>query len=61
MTAARGLGVAIVFALGLAGCDNLPGKARARAGEETAPTQIMSFDRLYGRQCAGCHWAQRAR
>jgi cytochrome c oxidase cbb3-type subunit 3 len=57
VTAARGLGAAIVFALGLVGCNDLPGKARARAWEETASTQIMSFDLLYGRQCAGCHGA----
>ena len=57
MTAAAGLsgvGTAMVFALALVGCDILPGKARARAGEETA---AMSFDALYSRQCAGCHGA----
>ena len=59
MTSTAGLssvGVAMVFALALAGCDILPVKARAPGGEETASTQqMMSFDALYGRQCAGCH------
>jgi cytochrome c oxidase cbb3-type subunit III len=47
--------VALVLALALAGCDTLPGKARARAIEETAATPAMAFDALYARQCAGCH------
>jgi cytochrome c oxidase cbb3-type subunit III len=47
--------VALVLALALAGCDVLPGKARARAFEETAATPAMAFDALYARQCAGCH------
>src|SRR5262249_37252283 len=47
--------VALVLALALAGCDTLPGKARARAIEETADTPAMAFDALYARQCAGCH------
>src|SRR5258705_8021743 len=49
------VGVAMVFALALAGCDILPGKPRARAIEETAATPAMAFDALYARQCAGCH------
>jgi cytochrome c oxidase cbb3-type subunit 3 len=47
--------LALVLALALAGCDTLPGKARARAIEETAATPSMAFDALYARQCAGCH------
>lgn len=58
MTSTAGLssvGVAMVLALALAGCDVLPGKPRARAIEETAATPAMAFDALYARQCAGCH------
>ena len=58
MTPTAGLssvGVAMVFALALVGCDILPGKPRAPGGEETASTPVMSFDALYGKQCAGCH------
>jgi mono/diheme cytochrome c family protein len=47
--------LALVLALTLAGCDTLPGKARARAIEETAAPPAMAFDALYARQCAGCH------
>jgi mono/diheme cytochrome c family protein len=47
--------LALVLALALVGCDTLPGKARARAIEETADTSAMAFDALYARQCAGCH------
>jgi mono/diheme cytochrome c family protein len=60
MTAATGLsavGVAMVCAVALVGCDILPGKARARAGADAASTQVTSFTALYGRQCAGCHGA----
>jgi cytochrome c oxidase cbb3-type subunit III len=58
MTSTAGLssvGVAMVFALALAGCDVLPDKPRALAIEETAATPAMAFDVLYARQCAGCH------
>ncbi|HWN02682.1 MAG TPA: cytochrome c [Candidatus Dormibacteraeota bacterium] len=56
MTPAASLSsVGLVLALALAGCDILPGKARARAIEETAATPAMAFDALYARQCAGCH------
>jgi cytochrome c oxidase cbb3-type subunit 3 len=60
MTAAAGpgsVGVVMVLALALVGCDILPGKARARARQEPASAPVMSFDALYGRQCAGCHGA----
>jgi cytochrome c oxidase cbb3-type subunit III len=49
------VGVTMLLACGLVGCDILPGKPSARAGEETSSAQVMSFDALYGRQCAGCH------
>jgi mono/diheme cytochrome c family protein len=56
MTPAASLSsVGLVLALALAGCDILPGKARARTIEETAATPAMAFDALYARQCAGCH------
>lgn len=43
------------FAAAMAGC-NLPG--RPEAGPEVArPETEMSFDKLYGENCAGCHGA----
>jgi mono/diheme cytochrome c family protein len=45
-----------VFAvtLGLAGCDAMPGRPRPDA-RELAPTEVMAFEALYARNCAGCH------
>lgn len=43
------------LAASLAGCD-LPG--RPKAGPEVPrPEAVMSFDKLYGENCAGCHGA----
>jgi mono/diheme cytochrome c family protein len=43
--------VAMLLALGLVGCDILPGRPRARDQQET----VVSFHALYSQQCAGCH------
>lgn len=47
--------VAMLLALGLVGCDILPGRARARDQQETASEQVVSVHALYSQQCAGCH------
>ena len=46
--------VAMLLALGLFGCDALPGKAKAR---EAPASPDVSFPALYRGQCAGCHGA----
>jgi len=48
--------VAVVVCLGFAACDALPGRP-AVANREVMPSQVTSFDVLYGRNCAGCHGA----
>src|SRR5205809_7639296 len=40
--------------LALAGCDAVPGRPRPDA-RELAPTEVMAFETLYKRNCAGCH------
>jgi len=40
--------------LGLAGCDSLPGRPNPN-NREVVPAQVMAFDVLYNRNCAGCH------
>jgi cytochrome c oxidase cbb3-type subunit 3 len=49
------IAVAMLLALGLAGCDIRPGGAGARDQPETAPPPVATFHALYGQQCAGCH------
>ena len=46
--------VAMLLALGLFGCDALPGKAKAR---EATTSPDVRFPALYRGQCAGCHGA----
>jgi cytochrome c oxidase cbb3-type subunit 3 len=48
--------VAVLIYLGLAGCDALPGRPKV-TNREIAPSQVMAFEVLYGRNCAGCHGA----
>jgi len=57
MTAVGVLNVAVatLLSVSLAGCDILPGRARARAQRDTPPPQTAAFHALYDRQCAGCH------
>ncbi len=45
---------ALAATLALAGCDSAPGRPRPDA-RELAPTEIMAFETLYARNCAGCH------
>jgi mono/diheme cytochrome c family protein len=40
----------------LLGCDSLPGKPRPE-DRYVRPADVVSFDVLYGHQCAGCHGA----
>ena len=47
-------GVACAVALALAGCEIAPGRPRP-AMLESAPSDVMAFDTLYARNCAGCH------
>ncbi len=47
---------ALVTTLALAGCDAAPGRPRPEARELT-PSEIMAFEPLYARNCAGCHGA----
>jgi cytochrome c oxidase cbb3-type subunit III len=55
MTAMGVLNVAVATLLfmSLAGCDVVPGRARAQ--RNTPPAQTAAFYGLYDRQCAGCH------
>ena len=48
--------VAALVCLVFGGCDSLPGRPRL-ADREALPSQIMAFDVLYRRNCAGCHGA----
>jgi mono/diheme cytochrome c family protein len=48
--------VAVLVYLGLAGCDSLPGRP-SPANREVLAAQVMAFDVLYSRNCAGCHGA----
>ena len=43
-----------VATLALAGCDAVPGRPKPDA-RELAPTEVMAFESLYARNCAGCH------
>jgi cytochrome c oxidase cbb3-type subunit 3 len=51
------VGAALAAALLLAGCDALPGKPKPGA-HDIVPSQVVAFDALYPRHCAGCHGAQ---
>jgi mono/diheme cytochrome c family protein len=50
----RSITVIVAATLALAGCDALPGRPRPDA-RELAPTEVIAFDPLYARNCAGCH------
>ena len=50
------LGAVGLFAFGICGCTNAPG--RPRSGEMPAiPSEVSDFGTLYGQNCAGCHGA----
>ena len=50
----RSFMAAFAATLALAGCDAVPGRPRPDA-RELAPTEVMAFETLYRRNCAGCH------
>jgi len=50
----RFIAAAFAATLALAGCDAVPGRPRPDA-RELAPTEVMAFEPLYARNCAGCH------
>ena len=50
----RFITAAVATTLALAGCDAVPGRPRPDA-RELAPTEVMAFEALYARNCAGCH------
>jgi mono/diheme cytochrome c family protein len=50
----RVITTAVAAVLALAGCDAMPGRPRPNA-RELAPTEVMAFETLYARNCAGCH------
>jgi cytochrome c oxidase cbb3-type subunit 3 len=52
---ALALGLALVANVALAACD-LPGKPKPGA-HEVLQSQVVAFDALYARYCAGCHGA----
>jgi cytochrome c oxidase cbb3-type subunit III len=45
---------AIALCVALTACDSLPGRPNV-ANREVLPSQVMAFDVLYRRNCAGCH------
>jgi mono/diheme cytochrome c family protein len=45
---------ALAAAIALTACDRLPGRPRPDA-RELAPSEVMAFEPLYARNCAGCH------
>jgi len=53
----RVIAVAFAATLALAGCEMAPGRPRPDA-LELAPAEVMAFDTLYARNCAGCHGEQ---
>ncbi|HEV7734171.1 MAG TPA: c-type cytochrome [Candidatus Binatia bacterium] len=46
--------VVLLFAVGLAACDALPGKPDP-ADRPLRPTEVTDVDQLYRENCAGCH------
>ncbi len=48
--------IAVVIYLGLAGCDSFPGRPNS-ANREVVAAQVVGFEVLYARNCAGCHGA----
>jgi mono/diheme cytochrome c family protein len=45
---------ALAVMVALAGCDAVPGRPKPDA-RELAPSEVMVFETLYARNCAGCH------
>lgn len=55
MNGPRLLGLALATVVALAGCDALPGKPKPE--HDVVWSQVVAFDALYARHCAGCHGA----
>ncbi len=45
---------AVAVMVALAGCDAVPGRPKPEA-RELVPSEVMVFETLYARNCAGCH------
>ena len=45
---------AVALMVALAGCDAVPGRPKPEA-RELVPSEVMVFETLYARNCAGCH------
>ena len=56
---ARGLslGLALLSASGVLGCDRLPGRPD-EADRYQRPAEVRDFASLYGSNCSGCHGAE---
>jgi len=50
----RVITVALAVTLALAGCEAVPGRPKPDA-RELAPNEVVAFEALYARNCAGCH------
>jgi len=50
----RFITVILAATLALVGCDVVPGRPKPDA-RELAPSEVIGFDTLYARNCAGCH------
>ncbi len=50
----RFITVILAATLALVGCDVVPGRPKPDA-RELAPSEVIVFDTLYARNCAGCH------
>lgn len=54
---ALAVGLLLVASGTLAGCDALPGRPKPGM-HDVLPSQVLAFDALYARHCAGCHGAE---
>ena len=50
----RFITLALAATMALAACDVVPGRPKPDA-RELAPNEVIAFDALYARNCAGCH------
>jgi cytochrome c oxidase cbb3-type subunit 3 len=51
------VGLMLVASVALAGCEALPGRPKPGA-HDVLPSEVVAFDTLYARHCAGCHGAE---